>query len=291
MDDSLQPLEIRPFSADRGVREGHDGALVDRTLSRACPQCENSGHKPLAQYSADTWHVVECVDCGFVYLLDPPDYTRLVSEFAWEKTRAREVERRRTARPVLRRLDEATRWRAELLSSKPAKQFGTMFPPGNVLDVGCGAGKKIPEPFTPFGIEISEELARVAHEHMSRRGGKCLHGSAIDGIARFPDRSFTGVLLRSFLEHETEPKLLLRHAARVLAPGGTIFVRVPNYGSINRRVLGRKWCGFRYPDHVNYFTLGSLKRMAAGCGLTVRLVNALLYPFNDNINAVLTPSR
>ncbi|MCJ7527341.1 MAG: class I SAM-dependent methyltransferase [Methyloceanibacter sp.] len=187
----------------------------------------------------------------------------------------------------MKRLDEGTRWRSALFSPSPAKQFGKMFPPGQVLNVGCGGGKKIPPPFIPFGIEISEELARLAHEHMSKRGGECLNAPAVEGIARFPDESFSGVLLRSFLEHEAEPKALLRHAARVLAPDGTIFVRVPNYGSVNRRVLAGKWCGFRYPDHVNYFTLRSLKRMAGECGLTVHLVNALLHPFKDNINALL----
>ena len=73
-------------------------------------------------------------------------------------------------------------------------------------------------------------------------------------MKQFPDRYFTGILLRSFLEHETQPQALLAECARVLAPGGTVYVRVPNYGSLNRRLLGGKWCGFRHPDHVNYFT-------------------------------------
>ena len=42
-------------------------------LDRACPQCDSRRHKPLEQYSVDRWHVVECADCGFVYLQDPPD--------------------------------------------------------------------------------------------------------------------------------------------------------------------------------------------------------------------------
>jgi hypothetical protein len=69
---------------------------------------------------------------------------------------------------------------------------------------------------------------------------------------------------------------------------GAIYVRVPNYGGINRRILGPKWSGFRYPDHVNYFTLASLRRMAADCGLKVRLLKPFVLPVDDNINAVLT---
>ena len=73
-----------------------------------------------------------------------------------------------------------------------------------------------------------------------------------------------------------------------LAPGGAIYVRVPNYGSLNRRMLGAKWCGFRYPDHVNYFTTTSLGAMAGDCGLKLKLLNPIRHPLDDNINAVLS---
>ena len=33
-------------------------------------------------------------------------------------------------------------------------------------NVGCGSGKRVPEPFTPLGIKISEELFRAANAHI-----------------------------------------------------------------------------------------------------------------------------
>ena len=85
-----------------------------------------------------------------------------------------------------------------------------------------------------------------------------------------------------------QPKKLLAHVARVLKDDGKAYIRVPNFGGINRRVMGAKWCGFRYPDHVNYFTVTSLRRLAADCGLNVRLLNPIRLPLDDNINAVLS---
>jgi SAM-dependent methyltransferase len=164
-----------------------------------------------------------------------------------------------------------------------------MFEPGPILDVGCGAGREVPEPFVPFGIEISRALAAEAQAYMGPREGRAIHAPALEGIRQFDSKTFTGIMLRSFLEHEVEPKGLLMEAARVLADNGRIYVRVPNFGSINRRVSGSQWCGFRYPDHVNYFTTGSLRTMAADCGLSLRLINPLLFVFNDNINAMLVP--
>jgi len=261
-------------------------AFVDG-VTRRCPQCGGEAFQSLPDYSAAPWQVVECPACNFVYLRNPPKYEHLVSEFAWEKTRVAEVERRKARSPVRMWIDRMTRWRAGIYSPGIAGRLKRMFAPGRVLDVGCGLGKKVPGPFIPFGIEISEELCRAADSQMRTRGGHAIHAPAVEGAREFPDRYFTGILLRSFLEDEAQPKALLEKCSRVLADDGAIHVRVPNYGSLNRRLPGAKWCGFRYPDHVNYFTTQSLKSMVGDGGLRLKLLIPLRLPLDDNINAVL----
>ena len=75
---------------------------------------------------------------------------------------------------------------------------------------------------------------------------------------------------------------------RVLWDDGIIFVRVPNYVSLNRRVRGGQWCGFRCPYHVNYFTPYTLSRMAGDSGFHMKLLNPLKIAIDDNTEAVLT---
>ena len=75
--------------------------------------------------------------------------------------------------------------------------------------------------------------------------------------------------------------------ATAMMPGGKVFVRVPNYGSLNRRVMGARWCGFRYPDHVNYFTSATLRTMAAMAGFSMQIVNRANLWIDDNIQALL----
>jgi SAM-dependent methyltransferase len=256
-------------------------------VTRACPQCASEAFRALTDYSSPPWQIVECASCAFVYLRNPPEYKHLVSDFAWQKTRVAEVERRKSRSPIRMWLDGMTRWRAGIYSPGIAGRLKRLLAPGRVLDVGCGSGKKVPEPFIPFGVEISEALSREADDHMRARGGRAIHAPAVEGVKEFPDHYFTGILLRSFLEHEKQPKELLEQCSRVLAPGGLIYVRVPNYGSLNRKMLGAKWCGFRYPDHVNYFTTSSLGAMAGDCGLKLKLLNPIRLPLDDNINAVL----
>lgn len=260
---------------------------ISDVAPRNCPQCAGGESRVLARYSRQPWFVVQCSTCGFVYLRNPPTYEQLVSEFAWEKTRAIEKQRRKRQSPLLQALDERTRWRTGLLGGSLALLFRQIFPLGRVLDVGCGSGRRVPEPFIPFGIEISRALFEQADAHMRGRGGWAVHAPALKGIGQFQTGYFSGIVLRSFLEHEVAPKAVLQESARVLADEGSIFVRVPNFGSVNRRVIGGGWCGIRHPDHVNYFTLRSLQKMAADCGLQVRVLNPLLLWSNDNINAVL----
>lgn len=270
----------------------HGAAGTGGSLARrACPACGASGGgRELPAYRHEGWRIEACAGCGFVYLANPPDYAALVDEFAWEKMAKAEAERRLKSRPISKRLSNATRWRLRLAGNRDVR-VAARVGGGNVLDIGCGGGRQaFLEAGTPFGIEISRALHAAADEKMRARGGYAVHAPALDGLKSFPDAMFDGVIMNSYLEHEAQPAAVLAEVQRVLKPGGRVYVRVPNFGGVNRRVTGRNWCGFRYPDHVNYFTVSSLRAMTRNAGFGMRLLNRLSVPFDDNIKALLTKS-
>ena len=262
-----------------------------RVVERPCPLCAAAEPQPIAGYGADIWRLVRCARCAFVYLDRAPAYEALFAAMAWETTGAAELERRAATRPLSFRLSRATRLRMALL---PRKQIAEMIArhaaPGNVVDLGCGTGgqlARLPAGYTPFGIEISTEAAAVADRQFRQRGGRALNQPALLGLESFTADFFTGASLRSYLEHELQPRAVLSGLRRVLRPGGAVIVKVPNYGSLNRRVTGAKWCGFRYPDHLNYFTPKTLRAMAEDCGYRVRFGPTDRLPTSDNMYAVL----
>jgi ubiquinone/menaquinone biosynthesis C-methylase UbiE len=96
-----------------------------------------------------------------------------------------------------------------------------------------------------------------------------IQADALSGLKQFADRSFDAVMMRAFLEHETQPRGVLEQTCRVLRPGGFAVIQVPNFGCLNRKVRGARWCGFRFPDHVNYFVPESLREMVTQAGFEI----------------------
>jgi hypothetical protein len=74
----------------------------------------------------------------------------------------------------------------------------------------------------------------------------------------------------------------------VLTDDGVIVLKVPNFSSLNRVLRSTKWCGFRFPDHVNYFTPETLRRLAEESGFRISRQGLLdCLPFSDTMYAVL----
>lgn len=245
-------------------------------LARNCPKCGTDNLAAAAlKYSWQNWKLKGCAVCGFVYLENPPGYEALVSEFAWERNHGDRGKRMREEYPLsyyFSRYWTPIRRRVIRKPNKTASRIAASFPPGPVVDIGCGTGDQLaqlPAAYEPYGVEISEELAHRARERLADRGGKVFAMSAIDGLAAIPEGTVSGIIMRSFLEHEQQPGKLLGLAWRALRPGGAAIIKVPNYACVNRRVLGNRWCGFRFPGHVNYFTPQSLREMVEAAGFQV----------------------
>jgi len=277
--------------------------------ARPNPLTETHTRVAATRYSRNGWEVVKCVETGMVYLANPPDYSSLTEEYSWDKTYKLEKQRRKESEPVITMLSNVVKSirrrlrprdrivsQSEKILRQIQKESGreTM----TLLDVGCGIADKagaitrcMSENFSvticPIGIEIGNDQAEQANRVLSPLGGHCIRGSAIEGMNAVEDGSIDLIILCSFLEHEVNPLPLLRACAVKLKQRGRVVIKVPNFGSLNRRIRQRKWCGFRYPDHVNYFTPATLTRLIEASGMALLRMNFLdRLPTSDNMWAV-----
>ncbi|CAK0748650.1 Class I SAM-dependent methyltransferase [Azospirillaceae bacterium] len=264
-----------------------------RVVPRKCPLCgADNIHTPTnEQLSSPPWRVISCRNCGFTHLHQAPLYDALYSTLAWEKTTRLEEQRRSEIRPFSYPISKATRFRMGLLPRrKVADMVNGQARPGPVLDLGCGDGHHLltlNSEYIPYGIEISAAIAARAAEALATRGGQAINASCLEGITHFPDKFFTAAILRSYLEHELKPAEVLKALHRVLQPEGTLFIKVPNFGCWQRNLMGVRWCGFRFPDHVNYFTASTLKSMGEMCGYQVRFGVLDRLPTSDSLYATM----
>ena len=239
-------------------------------IKRNCPLCNTDNSSvPKNRYSPVQWALKECA-CGFIYIDSAPDYRHLFSEMDWDTTFTNEAERKKRtmAKYILPRFNE-----------------------GNILDLGCGGGEQImelAERFVPFGIDISTRLTQRADILFRQHNGNAVNASAIEGLKKFPAGFFVAASLRSYLEHEMNPQPVLLELHRVLKADGLAVIKVPNYACWNRKIMGKRWCGFRFPDHLNYFTPQTLGKMASACGFKIDFGITGCMPTNDNMWAVIT---
>jgi SAM-dependent methyltransferase len=298
-------MDCNELPSDRAVARPSAGATLVHSpvygpitvRARECPLC---GDRPepearaaaAGRYDYDIWRVVDCARCRFVFIDRAPVYNELSSNLAWEKTKQIEQARRATLRRAAFRISKKTRWRLHIF---PRRKFPDLVArhadAGPVVDIGCGTGTQmlaLAECYTPHGIEISATQAAMADRALAAKGGFCLHAPALEGLRTLPAGHFAAATLRSYLEHEERPLDVLKAVHRALRPGGVAIIKVPNYGSLNRRMTGRRWVGFRYPDHLNYFTPQSLSTMAERAGFPTPRYGLLdRFPTSDSLYAVL----
>jgi len=247
-------------------------------LSRTCPACMTGGAQLRRnRYSHGDWVLKECLTCDFVFLENPPDYVTLQGQFSWEKTSKLQNEARKRSytrveyffRSAIRRVQSLTN--TVLRRDKHVSLGYRYFRQGWIVDLGCGLGSFSPLPPSCrlLGIEISKQIVAEARPIFERLGGRIIHADVLSGLQSLEDASCDGALVESYLEHEVQPAEVLRELSRVLRPGSAIILKMPNYACWNRRMRGKSWCGFRLPDHVNYFTPNTLRTMLGQQGFEI----------------------
>lgn len=127
---------------------------------------------------------------------------------------------------------------------------------GPVLDVGCNTGGVLlvlrERGLDVTGLEPNPQAAAVA-----RAQGLEVIEQPIES-ADLPRERFRSVVLSQVIEHVQDPHAVLRHVRSSVAPGGRIFLVVPNADSIWRHVFGVGWVHWHVPFHLWHHTRRSL---------------------------------
>lgn len=137
--------------------------------------------------------------------------------------------------------------------------------PGRVLNIGAHTGNLHPpleaHGYEVLGIDIDDAAVRAA----VAAGRDVRLVDLYD--AAFPADSFDVVTMIHTLEHLEDPQRVVAECARILRPGGALFINVPNRGGVLPRIMKASWIGWVPPHHVWQFTPRTLDALVHRTGM------------------------
>lgn len=142
--------------------------------------------------------------------------------------------------------------------SRAARAHRTVGKAGACLDIGCGDGDFLAA-MQKLGWNVSgTELPGPAFRRAAARLPGCI--SSPTDFSHFPDASFDFISLWQVFEHLSRPNEMLNTVQRLLKPGGTLIVAVPNPASWQARLGGGDWLHLDPPRHLH---LASPRQLAS----------------------------
>ncbi len=265
-----------------------------------CPVCGSPGHtvrfSGIEDRTTDTpgqWSYCQCKDCGVFYMDTRPTEETIVRAYDNYFTHTLVEVRPRAGwldQMALRIRNDYLKWRYGH-DNEPALPGGRwimyLLPPwlrlewdhyarhlpkpmpgrNLLLDVGCGNGQflaaALKAGWACHGVDFDPKVVETA---------KCLDIEvALGSLAekQFPDDFFDAITLSHVIEHIHHPAELLKECARVLKPGGTLWVATPNADSIIRRWFQRNWLAYAPPHHLVLFNSRSIRKLIERLGLSI----------------------
>jgi len=124
-----------------------------------------------------------------------------------------------------------------------------------IIDVGCGAGHFMlsasERGWRADGTEISDEAIELS----VKKEQKVIRGDIASLVIE--KHRYDIATLFELMEHASDPEGIVKKIAYIVRPGGLVYITTPNYNSIARILLGRRW-GIFHKEHIFYFTAENL---------------------------------
>ncbi|MEM7034122.1 MAG: class I SAM-dependent methyltransferase, partial [Chloroflexota bacterium] len=196
--------------------------------------------------------LVQC-ECGLVYLNPRPTLAAMGHYYPQNYIPFRAAS---PPQGSLRQRWYYRKWRARCLQVLDACQSG------RILDVGCSSGLFLQAlqqfgDWETHGIEVNKEMAQLARQN----GAQVVEDDL--SAAGYPDAYFDVVTLWDVFEHVHDPKMTMQEIVRILKPGGTLFISVPNLDSHDAKLFRTYWIGFDTPRHLYIYNAATLRRYLA----------------------------
>ena len=138
---------------------------------------------------------------------------------------------------------------------------------GRVLDIGCNTGvnlKALSPQWDKHGVELARPLGTIASTYVPATVFDCPI-EALPGEAC----AFDLITAHAVIEHVFDPARFIAICAERLKPGGVLAIMTGDRDSALARNMAAQWPLLISPDHVSFFSAGSLRQALEARGFEV----------------------
>jgi 2-polyprenyl-3-methyl-5-hydroxy-6-metoxy-1,4-benzoquinol methylase len=225
-----------------------------------CPACLNPrveqfciARDRVLPCPGEQWQIIRCEECGLGWTNPQPPLDQLGSYYPPNY----HGDVQKTLEEYLSgKLVRSRSWKNETSKVHLVEKF---VQGGTILDVGCGDGKFLwaldSQRWKRVGVDCGAETLRLVQEKMPAL--RLINGDLF--CADLAEGSFDAITFWHALEHMPDPAATLVRAAKLLCPGGWMFISLPNLDSLQADLFRSCWYPFDdVPRHLYHFTKRSL---------------------------------
>lgn len=226
-----------------------------------------TGGRDLSNGCPGTFSVVRCRACELRYVNPRPDAPTIGRFYSEEYMPHNPGVFPSSGGRVKAALRAASKLPYRLRFGTPPAVEEPPAPGAKLLDLGCGAGGYLEMAqdagWDVYGVEPDPAAAAMARKVVGDPS-RITIGTAEE--VRLERECYDCITMWHVLEHVHGPMRVLQSAYAALLPGGVLRMGMPNVGSVEARLLGRRWQPLELPRHLYHFTPETLSRYLQRAG-------------------------
>lgn len=216
-----------------------------------------------------TWSLMQCPEpsCGLLWLDPEPTEDDIGLLYRTYYTHLPHSTRASSLRGALKLLSAGLLKSMSVMRERKKVQrlFVDDLAPGDLLEVGCGAGGRL-RVFASMGWHVTgQDVDAAAAAEAARNSGVEVH---VGPVAQLLERGrrFDVIVMNHVIEHVLRPVDFLRMCRQLLRPSGELICVTPNAHSWGHEAFGRNWMSLDPPRHITLFTVDALRKAAQKAG-------------------------
>jgi len=225
----------------------------------ACPLCGSRNFQKAFDaidytVSGESFELDDCPQCTLRFTQGIPDVLSIQDYYRSENY----ISHTDTREGLINRLYHLARKRT-LGNKRRLLQRITGLEKGALLDVGAGSGAFVHHMqqagWQVMGLEPDEQARGKA------KGINQVDLLPMDYLNKLSENTFDAITLWHVLEHVHDLHGYIKQLAKLLNPGGSLFIAVPNYTSYDASLFRQYWAAYDVPRHLYHFSPASMRKL------------------------------